>query len=863
MTHAALSNSPKENSQHRITVFTLMLLVVSVTLWFGLARAGFSATSNNLLIILLILGGFALAAKATFVLEIKKETHTFSFIEIPLICGLLTIGQPKTLASAILGTVLVYAIRGVPIKKSFFNLSLFSLAIGIVAWILQLYSVETIGSVGKAHSWIPIISAGAFESLLTSACVMIVIHLARSRMSGQQIVNSILFGLVSSLFNSIIAVVILLVLDVNPTAFALLIPLFAVLIVGYRSYSRFTRQHQTLEQAHEFSRFVDGMGRERGDEGQVLERVRELLNANRAVAWLAADGPVPAIGITAHADGTVNAVVSEFDESDPIYVHAKDSGKEVWLQSRNVNPEICRALRERKANEILVTPLRSSGRILGYLEIHDRLGDTRTFTKDDLPVFAGLAAHFTAALENQHLLERIRYQAFHDRLTDLPNREKLIESVDDAIAAAKTDSQLVAVALIDLDSFKDVNDALGHEHGDHLLVLVGERLRKELPAGSMIARMGADEFAVLFTSPDQTAAQITANEIHELFGKSFQLAELTVEVGASIGLSLAPEHAEDAGTLLQRADVALSAAKRSGRSVSTYVSTMEQATIHRLQLVTQLREALETGQVTVQYQPKIEISSNKLIGVEALVRWTHPVFGNVPPDNFVPLAERTGLIAPLTMHVLRTSLQQCRTWRDRGIDIGVAVNLSVRNLLDVDFPDKVAAAVADAEVPISSLSMEITETSVMTEPDRSLPVLDRLHQLGIRLSIDDFGMGQSSLAYLRRFPVSEVKIDKTFVLGMGSDQGDVAIVESIVTLGHSLNLRVVAEGVEDELSRSNLARMGCDIAQGFFISRALTPEKFDAWMQARTTPRHARGGIIWQHANLRDATPTADDPVSP
>jgi EAL domain-containing protein (putative c-di-GMP-specific phosphodiesterase class I) len=304
---------------------------------------------------------------------------------------------------------------------------------------------------------------------------------------------------------------------------------------------------------------------------------------------------------------------------------------------------------------------------------------------------------------------------------------------------------------------------------------------------------------------------------------------------------------------MRRVDVALSNAKNVGRLVTIYDPSMEQESLLRLRLVTELRAALASGQVVVRYQPKVNLRSRELVGVEALVRWNHPEFGEVVPDRFVPLAEVTGLIGILTDHVLRISLEQCRAWLDRDLRIPVAVNLSARTLLDADFPERVAAQLAAHEVPADMLSFELTESSVMTDPDKMKPVLQRLHELGTGLSIDDFGTGYSSLSQLRRLPVDEVKIDKEFVFSMGTDLGDLAIVRAIIELGHSLGLRVVAEGVEDELARDLLAGNDCDVVQGYLVSRALDPDRLDAWLSARTAIRPGQPGVRGRRLHLLTA----------
>jgi diguanylate cyclase (GGDEF)-like protein len=471
-----------------------------------------------------------------------------------------------------------------------------------------------------------------------------------------------------------------------------------------------------------------------------------------------------------------------------------------------------------------VAPLRTGDRVLGTLELADRQGQLASFTADDVQVLETLATHLTAAIENQQLLDRLRHAAYHDRLTDLPNRARLAQALDEEIPAATASGEAVVLCQLDVDRFKDINDSLGHAWGDRLLVRLGERIRACAPEGSLVARVGADEFAVLTRVADVDHAGPIGARLRTAVSTAYPLAGLTIDVAVSVGVAVAPEHAPNGDTLMRRVDVAVSTTKSTGRPVLVYEPSMDQASLHRLRLVTQLREALDSGQVVVRYQPKIALRTRELIGAEALVRWNHPEFGEVMPDEFVPLAEVTGLVGALTMHVLRTAVAQCRQWLDRDMRIGIAVNLSARNLLDGDFPDRVAEVLAEFRVPADMLIFELTENSVMTDPDRMKPVLHRLHELGVGLSIDDFGIGYSSLSQLRRLPVDEVKIDKLFVFSMGTDLGDLAIVRAIIELGHSLGLRVVAEGLEDEATLARLSALGCDLAQGYYLGRPARAE---------------------------------------
>jgi diguanylate cyclase (GGDEF)-like protein len=419
---------------------------------------------------------------------------------------------------------------------------------------------------------------------------------------------------------------------------------------------------------------------------------------------------------------------------------------------------------------------------------------------------------------------RLRRQALHDALTGLPNRTLLHGRAERVLRG----DEPAAMLLIDLDRFKEVNDTLGHDYGDALLVEVSQRLHATLRRDDTLARLGGDEFAVLVAGvPDRATVIDVAGRLQDALRRPFALRGVAVELEASIGVALHPEHGRTAGALLQRADVAMYDAKRGGHGVSTYAPERDPYSADRLGLLAELRRAIERDELVLHYQPKISLSSRELTGVEALVRWQHPTRGLLGPDEFVPFAERTGAVADLTTWVVDRALAQHRTWRAEGIDLPVAVNLAAANIVDVGLPAVVAGLLERHGVAGERLECEISEHTVMADPVRASDVLDGLRALGVRLSLDDFGTGHSSLAYLKRLPLDEVKIDRSFVAGMAEDENDAVIVRSTIDLARNLGLEVVAEGVETAEIMRTLADLRCDTAQGYHISRPLPAGELD------------------------------------
>jgi diguanylate cyclase len=429
---------------------------------------------------------------------------------------------------------------------------------------------------------------------------------------------------------------------------------------------------------------------------------------------------------------------------------------------------------------------------------------------------------------------RIKHQALSDALTGLPNRTVLHDRTGQAIRQADRELSPTALLLIDLDRFKEVNDTLGHHYGDQLLVQVGQRLQAALRQVDTVARLGGDEFAVLLPRiASAEGAVAVARKLQAALEEPFPLDGLTVDVEASIGVALYPDHGNDPEELLQRADIAMYTAKETHAGFVLFDPKQDQHSPKRLALLGELRRALEQRQLLLHYQPKVDAHTGRVLGVEALVRWQHPDHGLVPPGEFIPLAERTGLITPLTHYVLDEALRQSRQWHDAGHELTVAVNVSARRLLDLQFPDEVADLLARHQVPTRLLVVELTESTIMADPVHALEVLSRLNAMGVQLSIDDFGTGYSSMAYLKSLPVQELKVDRSFVSQMISNSNDAVIVHSTVDLGRNLGLRVVAEGVEDALTLQQLDLLGCHAVQGYHISRPVAAEELISWLERK------------------------------
>jgi diguanylate cyclase (GGDEF)-like protein len=602
----------------------------------------------------------------------------------------------------------------------------------------------------------------------------------------------------------------------------------SAVLLGHRVFVSLADRQVSLERLYELSGALADAPT-RGDvAGLALRRAAELLRAGYAEVVLAdADGTRPVSwslraghGVYGPADcgGLIAAVAGAgmpFPAARPIGVRGGTPGATAFLAARGVR-------------EALVVPLRVDGALRGQLTVADPLRDLGGFGQSDLRLLETVANHASVALRNAQLLDRLSFEARHDELTGLPNRLKFHELLDDAAERAAAGHGRCSVMLLDFDGFKAINDTLGHQAGDDLLRVLAGRLAATAGRDAIVARLGGDEFAVLSTRLVTAGeAERLAHRLLAVFDEPVAVAGTRLRVGGSLGIALGPRQGRTRSDLMRNADVAMYAAKQGGTGLRLYSDDLAASSALGLTLASDLPDAIAEDRIDIAVQPIVELDGGALHSVEVLARWRHPVYGEVDPEALFTAAERSGQVTALSLRILDRALRLSRTWQDVGSRLRVCVNLAPRWLADPELPDHVAAALAHHGLAPGVLGLEITERSVIADPNRAIQTLARLRDLGVHLSVDDFGTGYSSLTYLSRLPVNQVKIDNAFVQAIVSNPRDQAIVGSIVHLGGSLGLEVVAEGVSDPDTRAALLRMGCRLGQGFLFTRPLDPRALE------------------------------------
>jgi diguanylate cyclase (GGDEF)-like protein len=601
------------------------------------------------------------------------------------------------------------------------------------------------------------------------------------------------------------------------------------------------QRYANLEKLYDFTRHMSGLTEGRDVMAQVLEESRALLSASRAELIVPLERPLENLALRCILEGDGDARFEDGALLSRLDLLAGERGP-LLLDARSEDVTVAGAMKDSGLREALIAPLQREEPAAGYLLVADRAYQHEGFKPSDLRFFETLAANAGVALRSSELLEQLRrevavrqHQAYHDTLTGLPNRVMFTERLAESLSAGRPGK--VAVMFIDLDGFKEVNDTLGHVTGDAILREVAHRLTPFSGRDDLVARLGGDEFALLLASaPDDIDIEAAADQVLATVKRPLAVEGLLLDVRASIGVAVSPERGRhrDATNLMRHADVAMYLAKAAGGGVRFYDPAEDHSTLRRLTLATELRRAIEKEGLEVWYQPVVKLGTGEVLGCEALLRWTHDQFGPIAPVEFIPVAESAGLIDPLTWWVLDQALAQLASWREFLPELSVAVNLSARSLTGPNVAERVERSLLRSGLRPEALTLELTESSMMADPVVSQKAMHNLGDLGVNLSIDDYGTGFSSLSRLKDLPFKELKIDRSFVKEMTHDKGDEAIVRSTIELARNLGRTVTAEGVEDKHTLDELARLGCHAAQGYYLARPLPAPECEAWLTAFT-----------------------------
>ncbi|MEV1143528.1 bifunctional diguanylate cyclase/phosphodiesterase [Micromonospora sp. NPDC049799] len=817
-------------SNERAWLVTGPLALLAVVCSVGLALVGppFPGSIAKALILLVVM-----VAAGTQVLQfvIRRQALAFTITEIPLVLAFFYLPPLTVVVIASIAALIGQLRRRLTPTKVWFNVAKAAAAASLAC--LVLLALPDLNGVGPL-TWLTLFLTVSTNTLVTLAAVSGVIGLLQGWQAGWEVARSAPQPLATSAVNVIIGLVVLIALETTWWSLLLIAVLAVAVVLVYRSYSLFVRQHRTLGDLYELTRAMTASGQDGTLADVLLGRVRGLMQAEYATLWLPAQGRHPEVLLTARVDD--NGLLDVAPAPAAMREEASEQQRTVAVGVRLGSDGALRnSLHRTGVKDLIVVPLRSGQAVIGTLEVVNRLSDVGHFTPSDIPVFETVAAHAAVALENSRLVDRLRHDAYHDALTKLPNRRRITAALDEAVKI-RAPGEVVALLLFDVDRLREVNESLGHSAGDKVLVEVAERLRSRAPSSALVGRAGGDEFLVTLRLESADAALELAAQLREQIRDEMVFDALTLDVDTAVGVAVYPDHGSDAALLLQRVDLAATAAKSVPGSVQLFNAALESRSMRRLGLAGDLRRALDDGSLEVYFQPKMTLRDRRLVGVECLARWEDPAHGTVAPEDFVAVAEHTGQLGRLTEFVLREGLRRSRDWAHGGQPLAVAVNLSARTLTDQHFPARVQELLEEYGVPPQWLTLEIKEAGVLDGTDRPIPTLRRLRDLGVRLSVDDFGTGDSSLAHLRRLPVHEVKVDRSFVQGMATDPGDLAIVNAVVTLSQQFGLAVIAEGVESELTLELLQDIGCEIGQGFLFSRPLPYERLEAWFGAQVDP---------------------------
>ncbi|WP_336921709.1 putative bifunctional diguanylate cyclase/phosphodiesterase [Aquipuribacter sp. SD81] len=747
--------------------------------------------------------------------ELRQQSYGFSLTGSALLVGMLFLPPHWVVALRVASAVVAFALQRSSALKASYNAAAYLLDAVLVAVLLH-GLLEPARSLTVRAATVTYLSLAVVDVLMT-ALVLLVIRINVGPLEWSDLTEAFVPGAVAVAVASALGLVCVVLLLAGPVGWVLLVLLAAGSAAAYRLYLTLRRRHADLQLVQGFIDASVGGGEALA--GDLLERVRSLLRAGTAqLVWRGGAGEVrlhaedgTAVG-AATGTGTRPVVVPPERTDGLVHAGLPDGPQARWLT-------------EAGHRDALVVDLGAMGGD-GVLVLADRLGgEVSRFGQEDLSLARALAGHLVVALQNTELVDRLRWDATHDALTGLPNRRSLAGALELQLGGPPGAVRRPVVLTVGVDRFDEVHDVLGQQTADAVVVELARRVRALPLPGASVARSGPSELAVLLQAPSQPPVEL-AEVLAQVSHDPVPVGEVLLSVGVSVGAVEVADDGAGAEEVLRRADTALFAARATGSRFVLHSRSLDSGRVERLALLGDLHRALDEGALTVHYQPKLHLGTGTVTGVEALVRWEHPVLGAVGPAVFVPLAESAGLVDRLTDHVLATAVAQARRWADDGLPLSVAVNLSARCLDDDTLPQRVAGALAGAGLDPARLVLEVTETSLMGDPARTLPVLRAVAALGVQLSLDDFGTGYSSLAYLQRLPVHELKVDRSFVQALEQEEAGTAtaLVRTVLGLATSLGLRVVAEGVESARALAALRDLGCHLVQGYLVSRPVPPD---------------------------------------